>query len=63
MRKKLSEITRAEWIAIRWVEDSEMGGDEDRTFVSFGNRTPDEASQSMLDWDSTAAEREEVCSK
>jgi len=57
MRKKLSEITRAEWIGIVWIEDSEMGGDE-RTFLDVGRRTPTEAAQAREEWDTTAEERE-----
>jgi len=57
-RKKLSEITRAEWIALQWVEDTQLG-DEDRIFVSFSLRTPEEASMARDDWDSTAEEREQ----
>ena len=55
-RKKITEITRAEWIAFQWVEDSQMG-DEERTFIATGRRTPDEAAQARDDWDSTAIER------
>lgn len=56
-RKKLSEITRVEWIGIRWLE-IEQFGEEERTFLHNGFRTPDEAAQAREDWDSTAAERE-----
>ena len=56
MRKKLFEITRAEWIGLQWAEATEMG-DEERTFVSVGDRTPDEAAQAAEDWDATADER------
>ena len=59
MRKKLSEITRPEWIAIRWIEDSQMG-DEERTFADDGKRTPDEAAQAKNDYDFTYHERFEV---
>ena len=54
--KKLSEITRAEWIALVWIESTEMGSDE-RMFLASGARTPDEAAQAREDWDSTAGER------
>ena len=57
MRKKLSEITRAEWIGIAWIEVSEMG-DEDRIFLGDYRRTPTEAAQAREEWDSTAEERE-----
>ena len=55
-RKKITEITRAEWIAFQWLEDQQFG-DEERTFISTGRRTPDEAAQARDDWDSTAIER------
>jgi hypothetical protein len=57
MKKKLSEITRADWTAFRWIEVSEMG-DEERIFLVCGWRNPEEAAQAMADWDSTAEERE-----
>lgn len=60
MRKILSEITRNEWIVIRWVEISEMGGCEEREFVAAGMRTPDEAAAARDDWDSTAEERASI---
>ena len=62
MQKNLSDITRAEWIAINWVEiDSVMGeGNDDRVFMADSKRTPNEAAEAALDWDSTAEERELV---
>jgi hypothetical protein len=62
MEKKLSEITRSEWIALRWIEiEPTMGDDSDeRMFCTNGERTPDEAAQAALDWDSTAGERAEI---
>jgi hypothetical protein len=54
--KKLTEITRAEWIAFRWIENTAMG-DEDRMFLFDARRTPDEAAQAAADWDATAEER------
>jgi hypothetical protein len=62
MEKKLSEITRAEWIAFRWVETLPAGlvdGTEERLFCDNGKRTPDEAAQAMDEWDMTAEERAE----
>lgn len=62
MEKKLSEITRAEWIALRWIEippTMDDDGDE-RMFRDDGKRTPDEARQAMEDWDVTAEERASV---
>jgi hypothetical protein len=56
MKKALSEITREEWIGVRWIEADEMGSD-DRTFISNGFRTPDEAAQAREEWDTTAIER------
>jgi hypothetical protein len=58
MEKRLSEITRAEWIAFRWVEAPQAMEDEDRIFITDGKRTPDEAAQAAEDWDMTAEERE-----
>jgi hypothetical protein len=59
MEKKLSEITRSEWIAFRWVEAQQAMGEEERIFMSDGKRTPDEAAQAAESWDMTAEEREE----
>ena len=56
MEKKLTEITRKEWVSIRWIEVTKMG--YDRTFVASGFRTPDEAAQAMQDWDTTIKVRE-----
>jgi hypothetical protein len=58
MQKKLSQITRAEWIAIIWLECGEEDGE--RLFMANGKRTPDEARQAMEDWDETAEERASV---
>ncbi len=62
MEKGLSEITRSEWIAFRWIEiEPTMGDDSDeRMFQTEGKRTPDEAARAALDWDSTAGERAEI---
>jgi len=61
MEKKLSEITRSEWISFRWAEIPPTMGDDsdDRVFQADGKRTPDEARQAMEDWDMTAEERGE----
>ena len=58
MEKKLSEITRAEWIGIRWIEADQAMGDDERIFIDNGKRTPDEAAQAAEDWDMTVEERE-----
>jgi len=55
MTKFLTEITREEWICFNWLEATEMGSE--RTFMSVGRRTPDEAAQARDDWDSTIDER------
>lgn len=55
-RKKLEDITRAEWIAWYWEEDPVIG-EEGRCFVALFRRSPDEAAQAMEDWDATAEER------
>ncbi len=59
MEKKLSEITRAEWIAFNWFETTEMG-DEERRFLRNYGRTPDEAAQAQIDWDDTEEARTEA---
>lgn len=59
MEKKLSDISRSEWIAFRWVEAAQAMGDEERTFTSDGKRTPTEAAQAAEEWDMTAEERAE----
>lgn len=58
MEKILSDITRQEWIAFRWIEAPQSMGDEERIFISSGRRTPDESMQAMEDWDLTAEERD-----
>lgn len=60
MEKKLSEITRAEWIAIHWLEKPAPMGSDDRVFESIARRTPEEAARAAEDWDMTAEEREGV---
>jgi hypothetical protein len=59
MEKRLSEISRQEWIAFQWIEITEMGGTE-RVFIQGFRRTPDEAADAQSDWDSTVKERSEV---
>jgi len=61
MEKKLSEITRSEWIVFQWVEDlGTMGdGNEERVFTAINKRTPAEAAQAAEEWDMTAEERAE----
>ena len=58
MRKKLSEITRQEWIACQWYDVTEMGDDERIMQWTF-KRTPDEAAQAMDEWDPTEEELHE----
>jgi hypothetical protein len=57
MEKKLSEITRNEWIAFQWLDITEMHEPE-RVLLRHHRRTPDEAAQAMEEWDATAEERE-----
>ena len=58
MEKLLQDITRQEWIAIRWQEIPPiMGDDDERMFRSVGKRTPDEAYEAMETWDTTSEER------
>ena len=59
MEKNLSDITRAEWIAYRWIEVPQAMGSDERIFMTDGKRTPNEAAQAAEDWDSTAEERME----
>lgn len=59
MCKKLSEITRDEWIKTWWY-DVTLHSDMERMFVHGYERTPDEAAQAMRDWDETAKERGKV---
>lgn len=56
MEKKLSEITRKDWIVWQWVECTQMG-DEERVFTRDMARTPTEAAQAAEEWDYTAEER------
>ncbi len=58
VEKKLSEITRKEWIKFQWLETTTMG-EEERTFRRGYRRTPDEAREAMEDWDLTAEGSEE----
>ncbi len=57
MDKKLSSISRTDWICFHWMEKTSMG-DEDRIFEQSYRRTPDEAAHAMEEWDITADERE-----
>jgi hypothetical protein len=57
MNKDLKDITREEWIKYQWMEDNVMGV-PGRIFQRGYLRTPDEAYQAMIDWDSTSEERE-----
>jgi hypothetical protein len=54
--KKLEDITRAEWIAFFWLEDSDFES-SGRFFTRGQRRTPDEAAQAAENWDYTAEER------
>lgn len=59
MIKQLSEISRQEWIAFRWIEiPPVMGDDDERMFRTAGKSTPSEALQAMEEWEMTAEERE-----
>lgn len=62
MRKGLSEIDRIEWIGINWIEIT-CQEDPERTFLSWGARTPDEAARAARDWDATVEERKEGLQK
>jgi predicted RecB family nuclease len=52
MEKRLSEITREEWITFQWVDITEMG-DSERMMLQRFQRTPDEMMQAMEDWEET----------
>jgi hypothetical protein len=56
MEKSLSDITRKEWVAYRWVEIPPVMGDDDddRIFRSAGKRTPDEMMMAIEEWDISA---------
>lgn len=56
MEKKLSEISRNEWIAFYWRDATQMGDTERIMEMGFA-RTPDESYQAMMEWDETAEER------
>lgn len=51
VEKKLSEITRKEWIRFQWVDITQMG-DQERYMLRGYKRTPDEAMEAMEQWDS-----------
>lgn len=57
MEKKLQDITRAEWIALHWLEKPTPMGSDDRVFEPVARRTPEEAAKAMEEWDMTAEER------
>ena len=59
MEKELSQITRKEWVAYRWIEIPPVMGDSDdeRVFRSAGRRTPEEAMQALEEWVVTAEDR------
>ena len=56
MEKKLSEITRTEWIKYQWVDITQMG-DEERIMLQGFLRTPNEAYQALEEWEATAEDR------
>lgn len=58
MEKALSAILRNEWIKYQWFDVSQLG-DEERMMRRGFARTPDEAYQSMMEWEETAEERAE----
>ena len=56
MEKKLSEITRTEWITFNWIDNTNFV-DTERMMIRGLARTPDEAAEAMEAWDSTEEER------
>lgn len=51
MDKKLSEITRKDWIVWHWVETDMYFGDTERIFTRGQARTPTEALQAAEEWE------------
>jgi hypothetical protein len=49
--KKLSEITKKEWVRFNWSEIDIADGE--RIFAKGFQRTPDEAMSAMMAWDET----------
>jgi hypothetical protein len=52
MEKKLSEISREEWISYQWADVTQMG-DSERVFLRGYQRTPDEMYNAMMEWEET----------
>lgn len=57
-QKKLSEITRQEWIIFQW-QDITAVGDAERMFIRCFRRTPNEAITALGAWDRLAEEKGE----
>jgi hypothetical protein len=57
MEKRLSEITREEWISWQWLDITQMG-DEERVFLKRFQRTPEEMYNAMMEWEETVEFRE-----
>jgi hypothetical protein len=51
MEKRLSEITRKEWILYQWLDTGSMGSDEDRVFIKGPRNTPAEAMEAAEEWE------------
>jgi hypothetical protein len=49
--KKLSEISRKDWIVWQWAETEMYFGDTERTFIRGQKRTPTEALQAAEEWE------------
>jgi hypothetical protein len=58
MEKKLSEISRTEWIKYQWIDVTQMG-DEERIMLQGFLRTPDESYQAIEEWDVVEQETSE----
>jgi hypothetical protein len=48
MEKRLSEITREEWISWQWLDVTQIG-DEERVFLKRFQRTPEEMYNAMME--------------
>lgn len=50
--KKLSEITKKEWVRFNWIDLTEPG-DSERMMGKMLQRTPEEAMAAMMQWEET----------
>jgi hypothetical protein len=50
--KKLSEITKKEWVKFNWIDVTEAG-DQERVMLKSLQRTPEEAMGAVMQWEET----------